>query len=625
MSDNTEAVAIPAVRDTKGELVIAGGQPKIASRRDLARYIGIPLRWLAAVLYDGDRSRLYTVREIPKASGGTRTLHAVAGKLKQVQPMLLDKPHREECFSRAKTKPPEVVPWRGRLKQPLQDIYTVVPALWCSLIDIFNSMYTSIEKGEIEVVTNRPPLEGFSMASVYPSLENIKRLRVPPTTGELFLVEYLAENLDDGFEIYFNPFLDGDRPDLIILRQGVGAFVIEVKDWDLRFYRVDGKNIWHVDDNKGNARIIKSPMAQAFTYKKNLYDLHLPVLGLQEIQNPNFFNIVQCFVYFHGPSDSASKNIFDQAVCEAAHEIEALNASYSQSSKSKTEYEKYEKSRSYFSSKRQQITRDRAMSFTRESVGRLARKISQNSTHVLFDDRVYDDFVRRLRPPEQVKKQGILPDLDRSQSKMAESRQGYEKVKGVAGCGKTTILAARACNACKRHDGRVLILTFNITLKNLIRDKLSEIEGSRNNPRIDVSNYHQFFNSQVNDVGLDMADLVKRYTLERLYDVDIFHDKNTFRYKTILLDEVQDYKSEWVKIIRDNFVDEDAEMVIFGDQAQNIYGRQEGRASVIAQGFGRWNKLNKNYRTAENSPLNQLFKDFQLEFLIQKYSDAEII
>ncbi len=91
MSDNTEAVAIPAVRDTKGELVLAGGQPKIASRRDLARYIGIPLRWLAAVLYEGDRSRLYTVREIPKASGGTRTLHAVAGKLKQVQRKALDK------------------------------------------------------------------------------------------------------------------------------------------------------------------------------------------------------------------------------------------------------------------------------------------------------------------------------------------------------------------------------------------------------------------------------------------------------------------------------------------------------------------------------------------------------
>lgn len=46
---------------------------------------------------------------------------------------------------------------------------------------------------------------------------------------------------------------------------------------------------------------------------------------------------------------------------------------------------------------------------------------------------------------------------------------GKEKIKGVAGCGKTTIIANRAVNAFHRHDDIVLILTFNITLKTSLK------------------------------------------------------------------------------------------------------------------------------------------------------------
>ena len=84
MEDNSEALELPAVR------TVDEG-PKINSRFDLARYIQVPLRRLAEVLYERDRTRFYQVREIPKASGGTRTLHAVSGKLKVIQRKALDK------------------------------------------------------------------------------------------------------------------------------------------------------------------------------------------------------------------------------------------------------------------------------------------------------------------------------------------------------------------------------------------------------------------------------------------------------------------------------------------------------------------------------------------------------
>ena len=65
-------------------------------------------------------------------------------------------------------------------------------------------------------------------------------------------------------------------------------------------------------------------------------------------------------------------------------------------------------------------------------------------------------------------------------------------------------------------------------------------------------------------------------------------------------------------------------MILFGDESQNIYQRDFARSPVIAQGFGRWIKLTRSYRANLDSPLNQLFKDFQLKFLIDKHSDIEI-
>ena len=104
------------------------------------------------------------------------------------------------------------------------------------------------------------------MANLYPSLENIERLKVQPTEGEYHLLNYLNEHLDDSYEVYFNPFLDGDRPDFIIVKEGVAIIVIEVKDYDLTKYQVNTYNQWSVQSsqrsnrgrsNRGSSRFFK--------------------------------------------------------------------------------------------------------------------------------------------------------------------------------------------------------------------------------------------------------------------------------------------------------------------------------------------------------------------------------
>lgn len=458
------------------------------------------------------------------------------------------------------------------------------------------------------------------MAIIFPDIDNIKRLKVPPTEGELHLVLYLSTALDDTYEVFFNPYLDGDRPDIIILKEHCAAFIIEVKDWDLRNFAVDKKNEWRVFNKEKSAKK-SSPHSQAFRYKKNLYDLHLPVVGLARLTNPNFYNLVKCFVYFHKCSQEDLEQVYAPALESNKAEREETNRNYNDGA---MQFQAYDKSMKYLDRKKRNIERDKSISIVADRLDMLIKKIKKDSKHVLFDERVYRDFKRRLSPSEHTLSQGIKIQFDEKQRVLTQSKDGKEKIKGVAGCGKSTVLSQRAINAAARHQTPVLILTYNITLKNYIRDKISDIHGSRNFNFIEISNYHQFFNAQLNNTGQDITALIKEYGLEKMYSLDLFQGQETIKYNTILVDEIQDYQSDWVKIVRDNFLTENGEMVLFGDESQNIYQREASRSPVIAQGFGRWVKLTRSYRTGMDSPLNQLFSDFQMEYLAKKYSDIEI-
>ncbi|MDY4388626.1 nuclease-related domain-containing DEAD/DEAH box helicase [Pectobacterium aroidearum] len=458
------------------------------------------------------------------------------------------------------------------------------------------------------------------MSILYPTLENIHRLKVAPTPGELHLLNYLVENLDDSYEIFFNPFIDGDRPDFIILKKNTAIFIIEVKDYSLANYSIDAFNKWQVNSGKGISRI-SSPQSQVFRYKSNLYNLHLPVLGLSYLKNRNFFNIVHPFVYLHKSEKSDIDTLYSCPQSELMMRSKYLDEQYRCNEISNDQYNQQADKNSKLKRK---LSRDKSMTYGVDRIKDLVNKIKSIKPHILFEDRVYDDFKRRLMPSEHTLKQGKKIPLDERQTKLAISTSGKEKIKGVAGCGKTTIIANRAVNAFHRHDDIVLILTFNITLKNLIKDRISDILGYRDDQHFAVTNYHQFFNSQLTATEQDISELIKIYGMNALFKRDLFSGYVVNKYRTILIDEVQDFESEWVKIIRDNFLYAEGEMVLFGDESQNIYERDNKRAAIIAQGFGEWKKLRRSYRTNIDSPLNQIFKDYQLKYLFEKHSDAEL-
>lgn len=401
------------------------------------------------------------------------------------------------------------------------------------------------------------------MAILYPNLETIINGKVKPEPGELHLLKYLINNLDDTFEIYFNPMLNGDRPDVVILRKGFGVLIIEVKDYNLDSYELDNRKNWVVKYNKAK---IKSPISQALKYKENLFNLHIPQLLEKQIINFRFLNVVSCAIYFH---NAYKQEVEGLLVTPYEHDVK---------------YQKFLKYNINF------IGRDNLNEFDFDIFLR-AIKLKANNTQALFSDDLYTSFKRFLSPPLHLIQNGKTIPYSRRQIEIIHSQNREQRIKGVVGSGKTTILAARAVQAYKRTKGKILILTYNITLKNYIHDKINEVREEFPWGNFIILNYHTFINNELNNIGIDVTvpEDFNGFSLEQkenYFEKTYYSNKQLFQdnskaivpYDAIFIDEIQDYKRPWMEIIKDCFIVKEGEYVLFGDVKQNIYNNQtEGK------------------------------------------------
>ena len=434
------------------------------------------------------------------------------------------------------------------------------------------------------------------MAGIFTSFQDISNLNPKPTDGEYSMLRFLVDNLDDSYEIYFQPSLNGDRPDIIIMRRGSGAFIIEVKDWVLDHYYCDGRGNFFL--KKNNAIIKKSPFDQAKQYKDNIYNLHSEVLLKKHIYNNSIYGVIKCGVYFHNASKAKVQKFISSCDRKTMMNIQNNciiigNDSLNTIDFTNILYETY---------------------------------LSRHSNK--FDDEIYNELRRNFQPSIQEYEGVGKINFSKKQQKLCMSKPNNQKIKGVAGCGKTLVLAQRALNANIREAGIILILTYNITLKNYIHDKISELKGTVNWGDFTINNYHRFIIFQMNNLGIPFHrdEFINKDESDRL-DQIYFSNETLFekykdeilKYDAIFIDEAQDYKYEWLKIIKKYFLNENCEFVIFGDEKQNIYSREleEDKAAKVNIP-GKWNVLNDSYRLS--TTMTQLILDFQSKYLISKYN-----
>jgi len=422
----------------------------------------------------------------------------------------------------------------------------------------------------------------MSESRLYPTWEQIKTLKQPPTKGELFLLEYLDNNLPKEWEIFFQPYLNGDRPDIAILNKNVGLMIIEVKDWNLDnyssqetwFYNRKKKKkekgySYFVSDGKGTYKI-PSPISQVERYRENLIGLYLPQIGEQIDRNKKSLSAFRVGLYFHKMSTVEANDL----VITNPKRCTVFGVDLLKGGKNNL----------------------------RKVIPDFDRKYS------LSMKKGWHEKIRFwLIPPFHSLEQGMNITLNPEQKNHATPKEhSHQRLRGVAGSGKTLVIAQRAASLAALGK-KVLIVTFNITLWHYIRDHVSRAKYGFEWYQIEFNHFHGFIKNYLNENDIKWPnndgtddDYFLSYAVPQLVIDEKKKGKNKKHraYDAILIDEGQDFHKLWYDLLC-LFLNNNDELLLVIDEKQNIYSRDNSWVdSMTGTKFrGRWRILKESYRT----------------------------
>lgn len=377
--------------------------------------------------------------------------------------------------------------------------------------------------------------------------------------------------------------------------------IIEVKDWNLDSYELEDEWTWHL---KFNDSRLKSPIAQVKYYKDLFYNTYSRTLAEENLHDKNMYSLIQTAVFFYGSTESQVKKFFGKNLNDAGNIL-----SY-----------KY------------------VLLLIREHIERFGfSKIPQANFFLgyristFFKNDIYEELYRMLRPSDHSLSKIFFPEkLSKDQQRLAQSvagsrQQVKRQLRAPAGSGKTTVLVFRAVDAYRKTNKPVLILTYNITLCNYIRDCLSQalnslpnIEGRKSfimKNFFKIRHFHGFikdYRAKENQLDIITTD-------ENSKNIDTY--KLTAipqKFQTIFVDETQDFHRAWMETIV-SLLEPAGELIFFGDWDQDLYEVRQ-MANVPVQ--GRPFKLNGTYRL--HSKILELAQNFQIKFLPNSDNDLEL-
>lgn len=394
---------------------------------------------------------------------------------------------------------------------------------------------------------------------------------------------YLEKKLTSSDHVYLKPIINGDAPDIIILRPNTGLMVIKVFEEDINQYQFFNKESSGSNYNliEKNNNIQLSPLVIVKSYQQNLIQLHIADMLGKSLIDTRYWSTIKTVVYFSKNTTSEIKYKFK--------DVQKL----------------------YTTTLGKDIIKDSNFDFFKETYF--------NYTNNFFDSAICNSFLRIISPDWHSYRQGIFIALSKPQEELIKSKAGTkQKVNGVAGSGKTQVLATRAVKAHLRTGKKVLVLTFNLSLVNYLRYRIGQVREDFYWDKFLIINYHQFFIAEANNHGLKM-------------DLSSFENESFFsnvrnrihKYSTILIDEVQDYRPSWLTILANNFLEPNGELVVFGDAKQNIYKRALDSNNQIKIGLipGIWNDSLKTGYRFSNPLLTSLALEFQKVYFPERKVD----
>jgi superfamily I DNA/RNA helicase len=194
--------------------------------------------------------------------------------------------------------------------------------------------------------------------------------------------------------------------------------------------------------------------------------------------------------------------------------------------------------------------------------------------------------------------------MDLQQEQLARSLgDGHRVIHGVAGSGKTMILAYRA-EYLARHGVQaakpILVLCFNEPLATHL-DGL--FQRKRLASRVHARNFHKWCRQQLVAYGLDLPPQGPEMFDQMVEGVIRAVERRLIpsgQYQAVLIDEGHDFRPEWLKLATQMVDPSTNSLLLLYDDAQSIYQRRQTRQfsfrSVGIQAQGRTTILKINYR-----------------------------
>ena len=403
--------------------------------------------------------------------------------------------------------------------------------------------------------------------------------RDPRTEGEEYLLNvFKTSRIFDGWQIFEQPHINSMKPDFVLLNPKKGIIIVEVKDWNLESKKyINGGYVLGDDGREYRA----NPISQVEWYKSCI--LKMDWEGTQELVKNynNYYGYIETVVFFY-EADRKEVEEFCYGSDEEGVDWSFYDLDMEESCNSKKRYTKIWTKEdteciknNYFKYK------DRypyALRNKKES------KFNKNNEleHLVEEISAFmqcSDYHEERRNPMV---------LDSEQNKVAElKKNAIRRWKGVAGSGKSLILAEKATRALK-EGSNVLLLTYNITLRHYLRDLCSVQFGtdSKNDRRklkenLHITHFHGFLKELFAYYEIEICEEKKKTSHKEKIDftsiwikvLNEFMEKNSYlcKYDYILIDEGQDFQGEWILFLK-QFFSKKGEILIVYDEAQDIYG-----------------------------------------------------
>jgi hypothetical protein len=421
-------------------------------------------------------------------------------------------------------------------------------------------------------------------------------IRSSATTGERLFFRTLKTFLPDDYIVYFEPDIQGRRPDFVIIGPDLGIVVLEVKDYTKNTLFQINHDEWHIVTTSGDQAVIKSPMKQARDNMFHVVDTLKKDKSLIQLEGKYKFQLK--FPYGHGVVFTRMNS--KDFIKDGLYSVIEPNLSLTR--------DEIDPDKEGFS---EEILMEKILNMfvvpfrLKESLS--IEDINAIRYHLFPEVRISAEY----KPAVPYQDQLLLSlhdikTMDLHQENLAKQIGDKNRlIRGVAGSGKTIILASRAKMLSKQNpDWKILILCYNISLSNaiqqMIHHMLNEPEDlfdfdpnakSIQNENIIVRNFHSWLKNDLRIREQQLPDIIEK--LER-------NEAILPTYDAVLIDEGQDFEAHWLRLVSLLINADTQSLLLVEDRAQTIYQRKRSYLQDTGLSFqGRSKVLSINYRNTQ--------------------------